>query len=378
MGVREHNVGELVAKLLAAPDAAGAYRAVLDGARAALRGDGALLLRARDGGVAMVSRVPASGEPIAADALAEALHAAGPVTLAPVDGYASVLAVRLRARGEPPWALALLRARDAWTTADARALAQIVPYLELGLEHGVLRAGLAAAAEREAAAAAEHERFLSVISHELRNPLAPILMWTSTLRRLRATDPEVQRAAQAIGQAVALARRLIEALLDLSRLDRGVIQLSLETLDLRDVVESAVAARRAAASEAQVALDEEIPPDPLPVRGDPVRLGQVAGELLDNAIKFTPTGGRVSVAVTRCDGHAELAVRDSGPGVPADVAPRLFTPFVQGPNARGGLGLGLALAQRFLALQHGTIRAAGGAGSGAAFVVTLPLERPKR
>ncbi len=372
-GPREEVVQDLVAGALETSDAPQAYRALAETARAAVGGTRAVLLRHGDDGAALVCEVPSNGDaPVDAAALSPALGPTGSATVSSIDPHGSVLGLALSA----DLGLAILRARQPWTENERAVLAALAPYLRLAAEHVALRAKLAEAAEREAAAEVEHERFLSVISHELRNPLAPILMWTTTLRRLRAEDPEVQRAAQAIGHAVALARRLIESLLDLSRMERGTIQLSPETVDLCDVVRGAVSGRRTAADGARIALEEQFPAARVVVRGDPTRLAQVTGELLDNAIKFTPAGGRVSVAVEVSGRHATLTVRDTGPGVPADVVPKLFTPFVQGRNARGGLGLGLALADRFLRLQQGTIQSTGGEG-GAAFVVTLPLERPK-
>jgi signal transduction histidine kinase len=372
---RETVVQDLVAGALEARDAQEAYQLLAEAARTALGGTRAMLLHRGDDGATVVCEVPrASAPPIDPETLSPALGPPGSVTVASINRHGSLLGVGLR----PAWGLAILRSRKPWAEEDRAALSELAPYLGLVLEQGMLRAKVAEAADREAAAAAEHERFLSVISHELRNPLAPILMWTSTLRRLRAQDPEVQRAAQAISQAVSLARRLIEALLDLSRMDRGVIQLSIETVDLRDLVQTVIAGRRAAADEAKITLEDDLPPEGVPVRGDPARLAQIAGELLDNAIKFTPAGGRVSVALTRNGSHAQLTVRDTGPGLPADVVPKLFTPFVHGPNARGGLGLGLALAQRFLALQRGTIQATGASDGGAVLVVTLPVDRPRR
>ena len=372
---REDVVRDLVAGALEASDAAQAYSSLAGAARAALGADRAILLHRGNGQAAVACEVPtASSQPLQADALAATFGAPGEVTPGRLARHGFVLGLGLR----PAWGLALVRTRPAWTPEECGALAELAPYLALVLEHALRASKLADAAAREAAADAEHEHFLSVISHELRNPLAPILMWTSTLRRVRAADPEVQRATQAIAQAVGLARRLIEELLDLSRLERGVVQLSLETVDLGDVVEGSVAARRAAADEAKIALEEDVPQERVAVRGDPARLAQVVAQLLENAIKFTPAGGRVSIGVARRGANAELTVRDTGPGVPADVVPRLFTPFVQGPNGRGGLGLGLALAHRFLALQQGRIEATNATDGGAVFVITLPIERPKR
>ena len=372
---REEFVRDLLAGAVEARDAAQAYRALAESTRTAFGADRVVVIQRAENGPAVVCEVPAATGPgTDAAGFAATLGAPGEVTSGRIARQGFVLALGLR----PGWGLGVLRTRECWTPEESAALTELAPHLALVLEHAVFRAGLTDAAAREAAAATEHERFLSVISHELRNPLAPILMWTSTLRRLRVDDPEVQRATQAIAHAVSLARRLIEELLDLSRMERGVTQLSIETVDLRDLVEASVAARRAAAAEAQVVVEENLPESRVPVRGDPMRLGQLATQLLENAIKFTPAGGRISVTVVRRGANAELTVRDTGPGVPADVLPRLFNPFVQGKNARGGLGLGLALAHRFLELQHGTIQATNGSEGGAVFSVTLPIEPSKR
>src|SRR5262249_8137822 len=148
-----------------------------------------------------------------------------------------------------------------WSAAERAALAELRPYLRVVLEHVLLRARLADARAREATAAEEHEQLINSISHELRNPLAPILMWTSTLRRLRGDDAEVLRAATAIGHAVALERRLIEDLLDVSRLGRGVLQVMLETLDLREPIRQAIESRRESLTQARLSLVEELPAD---------------------------------------------------------------------------------------------------------------------
>ncbi|HJQ84465.1 MAG TPA: HAMP domain-containing sensor histidine kinase, partial [Candidatus Binatia bacterium] len=267
----------------------------------------------------------------------------------------------------------LVRPRTAWTAAERRNLADLQPLLDVVLGHVVLRASVAAGREREAAGAAEHERFLNVISHELRNPLAPILMWTSTLRRLRPDDPDVQRAANAIANAVNLERRLIEELLDLSRLERGVLEVVREPVDVRDLVRATVERSAAAAEEAKLTLERELPDGALVVTGDRDRLGQIVAAALENAIKYAPAGGQVRVTLARRGERAELVVTDSGTGFPADVLPRLFGPFVKGRNARGGLGLGLALSHLLVGLHGGTIEAANPSAGGARIVVSLPL-----
>jgi signal transduction histidine kinase len=303
--------------------------------------------------------------------LEPAFGAEAPVVVGPLPDGSTWLALGLRPERDDRWCVALGR-RSTWTAAERRSLAELRPCLELVLGRAVLHAHLAEAREREALAAEEHERFLNVISHELRNPLAPILMWTSTLRRLRPDDAEVLRAAQAIAQSVNVERRLIEELLDLSRLERGVLEIVLETIDLRDVVRQALEPYRARIAEAQLTLADDLPAKDVRVQADSRRIGEVLGALVENAIKFTPHGGQIRVALAQRNGRVELVVSDTGPGIPADVLPRLFTPFVQGKNARGGLGLGLAIAQRVLVPHHGTIEATNAGDGGARFVVTLP------
>jgi signal transduction histidine kinase len=366
---------ELVTGALDAGDASQAYAALLDPLRRGWRADRAVLVNARDGGAAaLVHQVPASaGDGVDPGLLATAFAAEGPVSLGPVPEHGLVLAVGLRPRDDHRWSVGLVRAPGTWTAAERAALGDLRPHLELVVEHAALHVALAAARAREKDAASEHERFLSAVSHELRNPLAPILMWTSTLKRLRGDDPEVQRATTAIAHAVNLERRLLEELLDLSRLERGTIDVVMERVDLRDVVGRAIDLHRRAAADAQLALEADIPPDPVLVRADAGRLAQVVGALLDNAVKFTPAKGRVGVVVARRGAQAEVSVRDSGTGFPADVLSRLFAPFVQGTNARGGLGLGLNVSQRLVTLQHGTIDAGNAADGGAAVVVALPL-----
>jgi signal transduction histidine kinase len=367
---------EIASGALAASDAAGAYGLLLGSLRKAWRADRAILMREDAGGAAAtVAEAPAKGRLLDPQLFAPALGAEASVSLGPFPQHGAVLALGLRLPRDGAWCLGLVRPATRWTAPERGALAELRPSLALAVEHALQRARLAEARAREESAAAEHERFLSVISHELRNPLAPILMWTSTLRRLRGEDPDVQRAARAIANAVNLERRLIEALLDLSRLERGVLELVIEETDLREVLERAVQAHRERLAEARVALDLELPPAPVPVRGDTVRLLQMLETLLDNAIRYGAPEGTVSIGLTRRGGAAELTVRDTGPGLPAEILPRLFTPFVQGPNAHGGLGLGLALTQRLLALQHGTIEAANARGAGATFVITLPLDK---
>jgi signal transduction histidine kinase len=231
--------------------------------------------------------------------------------------------------------------------------------------------------EAEAASRAK-DAFLGTLSHELRTPLNAVLGW---LTRLRAggLDPEIQaRGVEVAARNAEALRRLIDELLDLSQITAGRITLEPAPVDLAECVETAVARHRAAARERRVTvhtlLDRAVR-----VRGDAARLTQVVDHLVDNALKFTPEKGRVEVRLERGGGRAWIVVQDTGRGIPADLLPRLFEPFLLADPDRlapgGGLGLGLAIARRLIEAHGGTIRAASeGEGRGATFTVELPLE----
>lgn len=373
-------IAGLVGIALDAAEPAAERTLVLDAVRRALGAEHGVL--ARVGGrwttpvVVDECMAPGATVRIDTDALGAAFDAGAPVVLDP-EATPATLALGLRPRHDVLWCLALAR-RAPWTAAERDTLAALAPHLTLVLEHALARAELADV-PGAAGAGAARELFLATLSHELRNPLSPILMWTGTLRRLRPTDTEVQRAADAIDQAVSLARGLIEDLGDVSRLERGLLELHPEPVDLRDVVRDALARHRRKLDEAGLTTIEALPPEPVAVEGDPERLRQVVAHLLRNAVKYTPAGGEVAVSLACRGGQAELRVSDSGPGLPAVLLPQLFTPFVQGPNAHGGLGVGLAVTRGLVALHHGTVEALRqGDRGGTTIVVTLPvLARPR-
>jgi PAS domain S-box-containing protein len=223
--------------------------------------------------------------------------------------------------------------------------------------------------------------FLGVLSHELRNPLAPIQ--NSIYLAMHAppgTDQE-RRALTIIERQVQQLTRLVDDLLDVTRISRGKVQLKREKLDLRALARQAHDDRRDLFERSGHDLVLELPSDPLFVFADPTRLAQVIGNLLQNAAKFTPPGSRTTLAVRAVDErNAEISVADTGTGIPPEILAHLFEPFVQGERtldrSAGGLGLGLALVKGLAELHGGTVRAtSGGPGTGARFVVTVPLER---
>jgi signal transduction histidine kinase len=242
-------------------------------------------------------------------------------------------------------------------------------------EHDRARAELEAA--REAAEAANHlkDQFIAALSHELRTPLQPILGWTEVLRRHGSLDELTERALEAIHRNIRQQVRLVDDLLDLSRIVHGKLTLRFEALDLRDPVRSAIEAFEEAAELKRLALGTSLPAEPVPLWGDSARLQQITGNLLSNALKFTPAGGRVSVRLSVEREQAVLEIEDTGEGIAAEDLPVIFEIFRQGRETRvGGLGIGLDLVRRLTELHGGSVRVeSDGAGRGARFRVVLPL-----
>ncbi|MFP4616301.1 MAG: ATP-binding protein [Thiohalorhabdus sp.] len=236
---------------------------------------------------------------------------------------------------------------------------------------------------REAQAAlAEADRrrdvFLATLGHELRNPLTPIVTTARYLeeRSERVDPPRLREAAATISRQGAHLARITEDLLDLNRVKTGRISLRDEELDLRDAAQQTVESVAAAAERKGQRLETEIPDQLVGVRGDSARLVQVLGNLLDNAVKYTPEGGTVRLNVSARNGQAEVVVRDTGQGIPPDRLPHLFELFERGQpdqHACQGLGLGLSLVRSLVELHGGKVEASSpGSGQGSEFRVRLP------
>jgi PAS domain S-box-containing protein len=226
------------------------------------------------------------------------------------------------------------------------------------------------------------DEFLAMLAHELRNPLAPIRNAVQVLKLIGPSDANRTQAQEMIDRQVGHMARLVDDLLDVSRITRGKILLRKEPLDLVPLVRAAVEDHRPLLERAGLKLSLELPDDPLWTEGDPTRLAQIVGNLLHNAGKFTDVGGQVAVRLVREaeGGAAVLTVRDTGIGMGPDILGRLFVPFSQADRSidrsRGGLGLGLALVQGLVGLHGGSVRAfSAGAGQGSEFVVCLRLTR---
>lgn len=231
-----------------------------------------------------------------------------------------------------------------------------------------------AKAEAEQATRAK-DRFLAVLSHELRTPLAALLLQVELLRRRTTSGIDIERSINAIERSARIQARLTDDLLDVSRIVAGKLDLALERVDLVAVVREAIEMVRAMAEAKSIALEATLGDSVGSVLGDPTRIRQIAWNLLTNAIKATPAGGRITVALDRADGRARIEVTDTGIGITPAFLPHIFDVFSQGqPEQPGGLGLGLAIVRHVVEQHHGTVRASSpGEGKGATFIVTLPL-----
>jgi PAS domain S-box-containing protein len=233
--------------------------------------------------------------------------------------------------------------------------------------------------EAEAASRAKDE-FLATLSHELRTPLTSIVGWVYLLRSGRLDPAGVARGLETIDRNAMLQAQLVSDILDMSRIMAARFRLNVRPLELAPVVAAAIDSLVPAASAKGIRLLPILDPSAGVVSGDADRLQQVVWNLLSNAIKFTPPGGRVQVRLARVEGHAEITVEDTGPGIRPEVLPHVFELFRQGDSSNtrshGGLGLGLAVVRQLVELHGGTVHAASaGAGAGAAFTVRLPLSR---
>ena len=227
------------------------------------------------------------------------------------------------------------------------------------------------------------DEFLATLSHELRTPLTSVLAWMWMLRRGRLDGQAVERARDTMEKSIRSLLRIIDDLLDVSRAIRGQLRLEVRPIGLVPVIQGAVEAVRPAATARDIRLRTTIDSDAGLVQGDPSRLQQVVWNLLTNAIKFTPAGGRVHVRLERGDAAAIVTVSDSGPGIPPEFLPHAFERFRQADasatRAQGGLGLGLDIVRHLIELHGGTVKVESpGEMGGATLIVTLPLLEPAR
>jgi len=229
--------------------------------------------------------------------------------------------------------------------------------------------------EAEAANRAK-DAFLATVSHELRRPLTAMLGWTRMLREETAVDRA--RGLEVIERSANIQLRLIEELMDLSRTETGQLGVSFAPVNLNAILRNVADAAKPAASDRHVEIIAALTPENIPVRGDGMRLQQIFGNLVGNAIKFTPAGGRVMITLEQLGQEAQIVIADTGVGIDPSLLPRIFEKFWQAAPStspsREGLGLGLAIVRRLVELHGGTIEAhSAGAGTGTCMTVRLSL-----
>jgi len=222
------------------------------------------------------------------------------------------------------------------------------------------------------------DEFLAMLAHELRNPLAPISVSAEILRLPGIDDSRRRQASEVISRQVGHMTKLIDDLMDVSRVTRGLVQLHRESLDLKSVVGHAIEQVRPLIESRQHALDTHMDAGHFRVDADRTRLVQILSNLLNNAAKYTPAGGEISLDVRRVGAAVRISVSDNGQGIEPDLLPCVFDLFTQGPRtldrSQGGLGIGLALVKSIVRLHGGEVEAhSSGLGLGSVFTVTLPL-----
>jgi len=225
------------------------------------------------------------------------------------------------------------------------------------------------------------DEFLAMLAHELRNPLAPIYNAVQLMRRKSIDDPQLVWSRDVIERQTMHLSRLVDDLLDVSRITRGKINLTKEPLEVTNLISRAVETTHPLIVERAHDLVIDVPDEPLRVLGDPTRLTQALGNVLSNAAKYTERGGRITVRVSREGPEVLIRVIDNGEGIPADLLPVIFNLFTQlertSGHAQGGLGIGLALVRKLVEMHGGSVTAhSDGVGHGSEFVIRLPLQTP--
>jgi signal transduction histidine kinase len=261
---------------------------------------------------------------------------------------------------------------------DVATMTELAQRAAVALENARLYSEAMVERERAETANRSKDVFLASVSHDLRTPLSAILGWTQLVRSQPDDKALQERAMLVIERSAHAQSRLIEDLLDISRIVAGQLTIDLGSLDLLSVIDGALETVKQAAVERGVELVKSLGQEPMTALGDVGRLQQVVWNLVSNAIKFSKTGGRVEVLLERADPFARLTVKDDGTGISPQLLPKIFERFRQddrGVGRRmGGLGLGLSIAKHIVEATGGTISAhSDGEGTGATFVVMLPL-----
>jgi signal transduction histidine kinase len=219
------------------------------------------------------------------------------------------------------------------------------------------------------------DEFLAIVSHDLRNPLNAIALNTQLLERLNSSgDPRLDRISRSLDASIAQMKRIISDLLDLAAIEAGRLSVQLKPGDARGAIAESVESYQSARAERSISLEARVPAEPLSARFDAGRIVQVLDNLIHNALKFTPDGGRIVVEGRRAEA-VEILVRDSGPGLTAEEIAVIFDRFRQvEKRGRRALGLGLYISRSIIESHGGRIRAESAPGQGSTFLFTLPTE----
>ncbi|MEA5617920.1 chemotaxis protein CheB [Cronbergia sp. UHCC 0137] len=238
--------------------------------------------------------------------------------------------------------------------------------------------------EQSARSAAESanrakDEFLSILSHELRNPLNALLGWSQLLRTNQLDPAKTEQALEAIERSAIAQNDLISDLLDISRISLGRLRMDAQTVDLVSIIEAAIAVVQLSAEAKNIQITSRLDPTPQKIIGDRSRLQQVFWNILSNAIKFTPSGGRIDVTLSYTNSQARIEIKDTGQGITPEFLPYIFERFRQADGGKGrsnpGLGLGLSIVRHLVELHGGTVEAESpGVGQGSTFTVILPLQ----
>ncbi len=294
-------------------------------------------------------------------------------------GHHAVLAVPLQVKGEIIGVISTAhREIRTFSQAEIDLLQAFADQAALAMRNVQLFAREQMARTEAEAANRAKDQFLALLAHELRNPLAPIVNAAVLLRRPGASPAVIEQSAGIVERQAKNLARLLDDLLDVSRITRGRIELRLQTVTIADAIHHALEATRPLVDERRQTVSLALPAAPLYVEADPARLEQIIVNVLNNASKYTPPEGRISVVASREDGEAVLRIRDTGIGIAGDVLPRIFDLFVQGDQSlahtSGGLGIGLTLVHRLVTLHRGRVEAhSDGLGRGSQVTVILPL-----
>ena len=264
-----------------------------------------------------------------------------------------------------------------FTDGDERVMVGLAAQAAIAIDNARLFDAVQKAREAAEVANRLKDEFLATVSHELRTPLNAVLGWTSLLRGTQMDEARRAKALETIERNARLQQKIVEDILDVSRIIAGQLRLEKEPMPFRPVVESAIESMRPVAAAKSIALTVELGDDPAIIIGDSARLHQVVWNLLSNAIKFTPEGGAVRVALDVTESRVELVVADTGVGIAPAFLPHVFERFRQGDarvtRAHGGLGLGLAIVRHLTDMHGGSVAAvSAGEGKGSTFIVRVP------